>query len=182
MGAIDLVVQIESPPSAASGLQRVGRAGHIVGAASTGIFYPKHRADLVNTAVTVQRMQAGLIEEIRIPTNALDVLLQHTIAAVSVADWDVEQWFETVTRAYPYHNLDREVFDAVINLASGSYPSTDFAELPPPHHLRSHHRNPLGQARCPAHRGHKRRHHCRPWHVRGLSPGWRRRGAPGGRT
>ena len=131
MGAIDLVVQIESPPSAASGLQRVGRAGHIVGAASTGIFYPKHRADLVNTAVTVQRMRAGLIEEIRIPTNALDVLLQHTIAAVSVADWDVEQWFETVTRAYPYHNLDREVFDAVINLASGSYPSTDFAELRP---------------------------------------------------
>lgn len=91
MGAIDLVVQIESPPSVASGLQRVGRAGHIVGAASTGIFYPKHRADLVNTAVTVQRMRAGLIEEIRIPTNALDVLLQHTIAAVSVADWDVEQ-------------------------------------------------------------------------------------------
>ena len=131
MGAIDLVVQIESPPSVASGLQRVGRAGHIVGAASTGIFYPKHRADLVNTAVTVQRMRAGLIEEIRIPTNALDVLLQHTIAAVSVADWDVEQWFETVTRAYPYHNLDREVFDAVINLASGSYPSTDFAELRP---------------------------------------------------
>ena len=117
MGAIDLVVQIESPPSAASGLQRVGRAGHIVGAASTGIFYPKHRADLVNTAGTVQRMRAGLIEEIRIPTNALDVLLQHTIAAVSVADWDVEQWFETVTRAYPYHNLDREVFDAVINLS-----------------------------------------------------------------
>ena len=131
MGAIDLVVQIESPPSVASGLQRVGRAGHIVGAASTGIFYPKHRADLVNTAVTVQRMRAGLIEEIRIPTNALDVLLQHTIAAVSVADWDIEQWFETVTRAYPYHNLDREVFDAVINLASGSYPSTDFAELRP---------------------------------------------------
>lgn len=131
MGAIDLVVQIESPPSVASGLQRVGRAGHIVGAASTGIFYPKHRADLVNTAVTVQRMRAGLIEEIRIPTNALDVLLQHTIAAVSVADWDVEQWFEIVTRAYPYHNLDREVFDAVINLASGSYPSTDFAELRP---------------------------------------------------
>ena len=91
MGAIDLVVQIESPPSVASGLQRVGRAGHIVGAASTGIFYPKHRADLVNTAVTVQRMRAGLIEEIRIPTNALDVLLQHTIAAVSVADWDIEQ-------------------------------------------------------------------------------------------
>ena len=131
MGAIDLVVQIESPPSVASGLQRVGRAGHIVGVASTGIFYPKHRADLVNTAVTVQCMRAGLIEEIRIPTNALDVLLQHTIAAVSVADWDVEQWFETVTRAYPYHNLDREVFDAVINLASGSYPSTDFAELRP---------------------------------------------------
>ncbi len=131
MGAIDLVVQIESPPAVASGLQRVGRAGHIVGAASTGIFYPKHRADLVNTAVTVQRMRAGLIEEIRIPTNALDVLLQHTIAAVSVADWDIEQWFETVTRAYPYHNLDREVFDAVINLASGSYPSTDFAELRP---------------------------------------------------
>ncbi|MDO4631657.1 MAG: DEAD/DEAH box helicase [Corynebacterium sp.] len=131
MGAVDLVVQVESPPSVASGLQRVGRAGHVVGATSKGLFYPKHRAELLQTAVTVDRMRRGMIEEIHVPSNALDVLLQHTIAAVAVTDWDIEHWFATVTRAYPYKNLDRTVFDAVIDLASGIYPSTDFAELRP---------------------------------------------------
>lgn len=131
MGAVDLVVQIEAPPSVASGLQRVGRAGHIVGAVSTGIFYPKHRADLLQTAVTINQMRTGQIEEIRIPTNALDVLLQQTIAAVAIRDWDVEHWYATVTRAYPYKDLPREVFDSVIDLAAGIYPSTDFAELRP---------------------------------------------------
>ena len=131
MGAVDLVIQVESPPSVASGLQRVGRAGHIVGAVSKGTFYPKHRADLLQTAVTVNQMRAGLIEQVHIPVNALDVLLQQTIAAVAVRDWDIDHWYATVTRAYPYKNLPREVFNAVIDLASGAYPSTDFAELRP---------------------------------------------------
>lgn len=131
MGAVDLVVQVESPPSVASGLQRVGRAGHSVGAVSQGSFYPKHRADLVQSAVTVQRMRAGLIEELKVPQNALDVLLQQTVAAASISDVPVDAWYERVLRAYPYRDLPRDVFDAVIDLASGVYPSTDFAELKP---------------------------------------------------
>ena len=131
MGAVDLVIQVESPPSVASGLQRVGRAGHSVGAVSAGSFYPKHRSDLVQSAVTVQRMRAGLIEELHVPTNPLDVLAQHTVAAVSVEDWDVDEWYAVVRRAWPYRELARDVFDSVIDLVSGVYPSTDFAELRP---------------------------------------------------
>ena len=131
MGAIELVVQVESPPAVASGLQRVGRAGHTVGAVSHGSFYPKHRADLVQTAVTVERMRTGSIEEIHPPKNPLDVLTQQTVAAVAAADLDVEDWFATVRRAHPYRELPREVFDAVLDLVSGVYPSADFAELKP---------------------------------------------------
>ncbi|RNE48627.1 ATP-dependent helicase [Corynebacterium alimapuense] len=131
MGAVDLVIQVESPPSVASGLQRVGRAGHSVGAVSKGSFYPKHRSDLVQSAVTVTRMRAGLIEEIKVPTNALDILAQHTIAAVAVADWQVEEWYRCIRRAWSYRELSRDLFDSVIDLVSGVYPSTDFAELRP---------------------------------------------------
>ncbi|WP_235839374.1 DEAD/DEAH box helicase [Corynebacterium urinipleomorphum] len=131
MGAVDLVVQVESPPSVASGLQRVGRAGHSVGAVSEGSFYPKHRSDLVQTAVTVPRMREGLIEELHTPKSPLDVLAQQTVAAVAVEDLEVDDWYETVTRAWPYRDLAREVFDAVIDLVVGVYPSTDFAELRP---------------------------------------------------
>src|SRR5699024_12440849 len=84
MGAVDLVVQVESPPSVASGLQRVGRAGHSVGATSTGSFYPKHRSDLVQTAITVERMTQGLIEERKVPMHALDVLAQMTEAPCEI--------------------------------------------------------------------------------------------------
>ncbi|AKK08173.1 ATP-dependent helicase [Corynebacterium testudinoris] len=135
MGAVDLVIQVESPPSVASGLQRVGRAGHSVGEVSHGAFYPKHRSDLLQSAVTVQRMRAGLIEELHVPTSPLDVLAQQTIAAVSVSDWDVEEWYATVRRSWPYRDLSRDVFDAVIDLVSGVYPSTDFAELRPKVHF-----------------------------------------------
>lgn len=131
MGAVDKVIQVQSPPSVASGLQRVGRAGHVVGAVSKGSFYPQHRADLLQTAVIVDRMQQGLIEELHVPENALDVLVQQTVAAVAVEDIHVDDWFATVTGAYPYRNLSREVFDAAIDLTSGVYPSTDFAELKP---------------------------------------------------
>ncbi|MDO5032694.1 ATP-dependent helicase [Corynebacterium sp.] len=138
MGAVDLVVQVESPPSVASGLQRVGRAGHSVGAVSQGSFYPKHRADLVQSTLTVARMKQGLIEEMHAPRNPLDVLAQQTVAAVAAAEisqpggtLDAEQWFATVRRAWPYRDLAREVFDSVLDLVSGVYPSTDFAELKP---------------------------------------------------
>ncbi|AWB83638.1 ATP-dependent helicase [Corynebacterium liangguodongii] len=131
MGAVDLVIQVESPPSVASGLQRVGRAGHSVGSVSEGVFYPKHRADLVQTAVIVPRMREGMIEELHTPVSPLDVLTQQTIAAVAVEDLDVDEWFATVRRAWPYRNLSRDVFDAVIDLVVGVYPSTDFAELRP---------------------------------------------------
>lgn len=131
MGAVEKVIQVESPPSVASGLQRVGRAGHVVGAVSRGSFYPKHRADLLQTAVVVDRMRKGLIEELHVPANALDVLAQHTVAAVAMDDLDVDDWFGTVTAAHPYRGLSRELFDAVIDLVSGTYPSTDFAELRP---------------------------------------------------
>ncbi|MGV0396202.1 Lhr family helicase [Corynebacterium uberis] len=131
MGAVDLVIQVESPPSVASGVQRAGRAGHAVGAVSRATFYPKHRADLVATAVTVERMRDGLIEELHVPTNPLDVLVQQTIAAVAVEEWNVDQWYATVRRAYAYKQLPRPIFDAVIDLACGAYPSTDFASLRP---------------------------------------------------
>ncbi|MBL7285435.1 ATP-dependent helicase [Corynebacterium godavarianum] len=131
MGAVDLVIQVESAPSVASGLQRVGRAGHTVGAISQGSFYPKHRSDLVQTAVTVPRMRDGAIEELHTPRSPLDVLAQQTVAAVAFEDLDVDEWFDTVRRAWPYRDLAREVFDSVIDLVTGVYPSTDFAELRP---------------------------------------------------
>ena len=138
MGAVELVVQVESPPSVASGLQRVGRAGHSVGAVSHGSFYPKHRADLVQSALTVARMEEGLIEEMHAPRNPLDVLAQQTVAAVVASasagtseGLDVDTWYDTVRRAWPYRDLAREVFDSVLDLVSGVYPSTDFAELKP---------------------------------------------------
>ncbi|VEH80272.1 ATP-dependent helicase lhr [Corynebacterium kutscheri] len=131
MGAIELVVQVESPPSVASAIQRVGRAGHAVAAVSQGSFYPMHQADLVQTAVIMHQMGKGLIEEISVPQNALDVLSQQTVAAVAVDDWHSDHWYELVRRAYPYRNLARSVFDSVIDLISGAYPATDFAELKP---------------------------------------------------
>ncbi|MDO4927476.1 MAG: DEAD/DEAH box helicase [Corynebacterium sp.] len=134
MGAIDLVVQVEAPPSVAAGLQRVGRAGHTVGAVSHGVFYPKHAADVVHSAVIVEQMRRSDgqgIEAIAVPENALDVLLQQTVAAVSVADMTTDAWYALVRRAYPYRNLSRDVFDAVLDLASGKYPDTDFVHLKP---------------------------------------------------
>ena len=131
MGAVDLVIQVEAPPSVASGLQRVGRAGHQVGEISQGVLYPKHRTDLLHCTVTVARMLGGEIESLRIPQNPLDVLAQHTIAAASVGELDVEHWFDLVRRAAPYRDLHRSVFDAVLDLISGRYPSDEFAELRP---------------------------------------------------
>ncbi|ALU38475.1 DEAD/DEAH box helicase [Kocuria flava] len=131
MGAVDLVVQIEAPPSAASGLQRVGRAGHQVGEVSRGWLYPKHRGDLLDAAVTVERMLQGRIEPLAIPANPLDVLAQHTVAASALGPLDVEEWLDVVRRSAPFLSLPRSAFDAVLDLLSGRYPSDEFAELRP---------------------------------------------------
>ncbi len=131
MGDVDLVVQVESPPSVASALQRVGRAGHQVGEVSRGVLLPKHRADLVHTAVTVERMRAGAIEALRVPANPLDVLAQQVVAATAVDDWDVEELFTLVRRSAPFATLPRSAYDATLDLLSGRYPSEDFAELRP---------------------------------------------------
>ncbi len=131
MGAVDLVIQVQSPPSVASGLQRVGRAGHRVNAVSRATFYPTHRSDLVDSAVVVDKMRAGFIEALSVPQNPLDVLAQQTIAVTVNGDIHVDEWYEMVRRAYPYHHLARTVFDSVVDLVSGVYPSTDFAELKP---------------------------------------------------
>ena len=131
MGAVDLVVQIESPPSVASALQRVGRAGHQVGEVSRGVLLPKHRADLVHTAVAVERMRSGAIESLHVPTNPLDVLAQQVVAATSVEEWSADDLFALCRRAAPYSSLPRSAFDATLDLLSGRYPSDEFAELRP---------------------------------------------------
>lgn len=131
MGAVDLVVQVEAPPSVASGLQRIGRAGHQVGEVSRGVLFPKHRTDLLGCAVTVRRMLDGDIETLQVPANPLDILAQHTVAACALEHMDVEKWFDVVRRSAPFTSLPRSAFDAVLDLLSGKYPSTDFAELRP---------------------------------------------------
>ncbi|MFQ4149509.1 ATP-dependent helicase [Arthrobacter sp. LAPM80] len=131
MGAVDLVIQVESPPSVASGLQRVGRAGHQVGEISQGLLFPKHRADLLHSAVTVERMLAGEIEPLSIPANPLDILAQQTVAATALEPLDVDAWFETVRRSAPFLALPRSAFDATLDLLAGRYPSDEFAELRP---------------------------------------------------
>lgn len=131
MGAVDLVIQVESPPSVASGLQRVGRAGHQVGEISQGVMFPKHRGDLLNSAVTVERMLAGAIEPLFIPANPLDILAQQTVAAAALGSIDVEEWFDVVRSSAPFAGLPRSAFDATLDLLSGRYPSDEFAELRP---------------------------------------------------
>ncbi|MGW0162696.1 ATP-dependent helicase [Mycobacterium sp. NPDC003323] len=131
MGAVDLVIQVSAPPSVASGLQRIGRAGHQVGEISQGVLFPKHRTDLIDCAVTVQRMRAGQIETMRVPANPLDVLAQHTVAAAALEPLDVDAWFDAVRRSAPFATLPRTAFEATLDLLSGKYPSTEFAELRP---------------------------------------------------
>ena len=131
MGAVDLVVQVESPPSVASGLQRVGRAGHQVGAVSRGVIFPKYRGDLVQTAGVAERMRTGEIEALRYPRNPLDVLAQQVVAMVSVDEWEVEVLYDVVRRAAPYATLPRSAFESVLDMLAGRYPSDEFAELRP---------------------------------------------------
>ena len=131
MGAIDLVVQIEAPPSVASGMQRIGRAGHQVGEASTGKIFPKYRGDLVEAAVVVERMKAAAIEETRIPRNPLDVLAQQLVAICVHDRWTVDDLHRLVTGAESFRDLSREQLTGVLDMLSGRYPSDEFADLKP---------------------------------------------------
>ncbi|MEV6346092.1 DEAD/DEAH box helicase [Actinoplanes sp. NPDC051851] len=131
MGAVDLVVQIEAPPSVAAGLQRIGRAGHQVGAVSRGVVFPKHRGDLLSCAVVAERMGEGAIEELRYPRNPLDVLAQQIVAMVALDAWPLGELAALVRRAAPFAELPDSALHAVLDMLSGRYPSTAFAELRP---------------------------------------------------
>ena len=131
MGAVDLVVQVEAPPSVASGLQRVGRAGHNVGDVSRGIIFPKYAGDLVQSAVVAERMRDGQIEELKIPHNPLDVLAQQVVAMTALDDWPVDELERTVRKAAPFGGLTRPVLEAVLDMLAGRYPSEEFAGLRP---------------------------------------------------
>lgn len=131
MGAVDLVVQVEPPPSVASGLQRIGRAGHQVGAVSRGVMFPKHRGDLVPAAVTALRMTDGAIEAVRLPRNPLDVLSQHVVAMCAMDTWTVDDLAALVRRTASFSSLPDSVMHAVLDMLAGRYPSDEFAELRP---------------------------------------------------
>jgi ATP-dependent helicase Lhr and Lhr-like helicase len=131
MGAVDLVVQVESPKSVARGLQRIGRAGHELGAVSKGRIFPKFRADLLESAVVAERMRAGAIEETVIPRNPLDVLAQQIVAICADEEIAVEELHELVRSAYPFADLSRAQLENVLDMLAGRYPSDEFAELRP---------------------------------------------------
>ena len=131
MGAIDLVVQIEAPPSVASGLQRIGRGGHQANAVSEGVIFPKFRGDLVASAAVAKAMHDGAVEATRYPRNPLDIVAQQVVAMVSMDTWDADELFATIRRAAPFAELSRTVFDGVLDMLSGRYPSDEFAELRP---------------------------------------------------
>ncbi|MEA2645489.1 MAG: ATP-dependent helicase Lhr and Lhr-like helicase [Chloroflexota bacterium] len=131
MGAVDLVIQVESPTSVSSGIQRIGRAGHQVGEASRGVIFPKHRGDLLETAVVVERMLAGEIERTRVPRNPIDVLAQQLVAMTALDEWKVEDARALARRAYPFAELGDRAFEATLDMLAGRYPSDDFAELRP---------------------------------------------------
>ncbi|HKR68044.1 MAG TPA: DEAD/DEAH box helicase [Streptosporangiaceae bacterium] len=131
MGAVDLVIQVESPPSVASGLQRTGRAGHNVGDVSRGVFFPKYQGDLVQATVVAGRMRDGAIEELRMPRNPLDVLAQQVVAMTAMDDWTVDDLLATARKAAPFSGLTRPVLEAVLDMLAGRYPSEEFAGLRP---------------------------------------------------
>src|SRR5215212_8787912 len=132
MGAVDLVIQVESPKSVTAGLQRIGRAGHGVGEVSKGRIFPKFRADLVECAVVAKRMRDGDIEPTVVPRNPLDVLAQQVVAVTATGDdWKVSELHDLVRRAYPFAELSRELLDSVLDMLDGRYPSEEFAELRP---------------------------------------------------
>jgi ATP-dependent helicase Lhr and Lhr-like helicase len=131
MGAVDLVIQVESPKSVSRGLQRIGRAGHELGAVSKGRIFPKFRADLLEAAVVVKLMLEGGIEETVIPRNPLDVLAQQVVAIAADEEISVDELHELVRAAYPFADLSRTQLENVLDMLAGRYPSDEFAELRP---------------------------------------------------
>jgi ATP-dependent helicase Lhr and Lhr-like helicase len=131
MGAVDLVIQVESPKSVTRGLQRVGRAGHTLGEVSRGRIFPKFRADLLESAVVARRMRTGEIEETVIPRNPLDVLAQHLVSMAALDEWEIDEVEDLVRAADPFHDLSREQLENVLDMLDGRYPSERFAELRP---------------------------------------------------
>src|SRR5256886_3074344 len=131
MGAVDLVIQVESPKSGARGLQRIGRAGHELGAVSKGRIFPKFRADLLESAVVAKRMLAGEIEETVIPRNPLDVLAQQIVAIAAEEEIAVDDLHQLVRGAYPFADLSRAQLENVLDMLAGRYPSDEFAEVRP---------------------------------------------------
>jgi ATP-dependent helicase Lhr and Lhr-like helicase len=131
MGAVDLVIQVESPKSVSRGLQRVGRAGHSLGEVSRGRIFPKFRADLLECAVVARRMREGAIEETTIPQNPLDVLAQHLVSMAALDEWEVDEAERLVTATEPFSDLSREQLENVLDMLDGRYPSDRFAELRP---------------------------------------------------
>jgi ATP-dependent Lhr-like helicase len=131
MGAVDLVIQVESPKSVSRGLQRVGRAGHSLGEVSRGRIFPKFRADLLECAVVARRMREGAIEETVIPQNPLDVLAQQLVSMAALDEWEVDEVERLVTATEPFGELSREQLENVLDMLDGRYPSDRFAELRP---------------------------------------------------
>jgi ATP-dependent Lhr-like helicase len=131
MGAVDLVVQIETPPSVASGMQRIGRASHHVGGVSAAVIFPKYRGDLVACAAIARAMREGDVERVAYPRNPLDVLAQQMVAMVAMDDWDTNELYSLITCAAPYAALPRFMFESVLDMLSGRYPSDEFVELRP---------------------------------------------------
>jgi ATP-dependent Lhr-like helicase len=131
MGAVDLVIQVESPKSVARGLQRIGRAGHELGAVSKGRIFPKYRADLLEAAVVAKQMREGAIEETVIPRNPLDVLAQQIVAICADEEIEVSELHKLVRQAYPFAELSRVQLENVLDMLAGRYPSDEFAELRP---------------------------------------------------
>ncbi len=131
MGAVDLVIQIEAPPTIASGIQRIGRAGHQVGARSAGVIFPKYRGDLLACSAAAARMVQGEVEETYYPRNPLDVLAQQIVAITAENGVGVDELYDLVRRAAPFHELPRTSFEALLDLLAGRYPSEEFSELRP---------------------------------------------------
>ena len=131
MGAIDLVIQIEAPPTVASGLQRIGRAGHQIDAISEGVIFPKFRGDLVACAAVARAMHEGTVEATRYPRNPLDIAAQQIVAMTAMDAWPVDDLWALLRRAAPFAELGRASFDGLLDMLSGRYPSDEFAELRP---------------------------------------------------
>ena len=180
MGAVDLVIQVESPGAVSRGLQRIGRAGHQVGEPSRGYIFPKHRGDLVEAAVVTRRMHDGLIEATRYLRNPLDVLAQQIVAHLAVAPCSVDELATLVRRSAGFADLADELLFNVLDLLAGRYPSEEFGELRP----RIVWDRVGGQLRGPrwrpSPRRHQRRHHPGSWPVRRL-PARRDAGGRAGR-